>query len=170
MAFLDDLRRYGDRVQVFPSRVSGRMDLDALLPSEAGDRVAVFCCGPAGLIDAVGDRCSAVPSRRLRVERFQPVIDPALAARGAAFTVELARSRRTLAVADGQTILEAMEVDGLVPACSCREGVCGTCETRVLAGTPDHRDSVLDTSEHEDGATMMICVSRSRTPRLVLDA
>lgn len=170
MAFLDELRRYGHRLQVFPSRVSGRMNLDALLPSEAEERVAVFCCGPAGLIDAVGDRCSAVPSRRLRVERFQPVIDPALAARGAGFTVELARARRTLAVADGQTLLEAMEVDGLVPACSCREGVCGTCETRVLAGTPDHRDSVLDTSEREDGGTMMICVSRSRTPRLVLDA
>lgn len=170
MAFVDEVRRYGERVQVFPSRVSGRMDLDALLGSEPNGAVAIFCCGPRGLIDAMAERCSAVPSRRLRVERFQPVLDPALAVRGAAFTVELARSQRTLSVADGQTILEAMEVEGLVPACSCREGVCGTCETRVLAGTPDHRDSVLDATEQEDGGTMMICVSRSRTPRLVLDA
>lgn len=170
MAFLDDLRRYGDKVRLFPSRATGRMDLGALLAAEAGEPVAVFCCGPAELIDAVADRCSTLTSRQLRVERFQPIVDPLLAARGAAFTVELARSRRTLQVADGQTIMEAMEVEGLTPVGSCREGTCGTCETRVLEGTPDHRDSVLDSSEQKDGGTMMICVSRSRTPRLVLDA
>ena len=169
MAFLGDLQRYGDKVRVFPSQISGRMDLDALL-AEAGSEVAVFCCGPTGLIDAVADRCSSLTSRPLRVERFQPIVDPVLAARGASFTVELARSRRKLWVADGQTIMEAMEVEGLSPAGSCREGTCGTCETRVLAGTPDHRDSVLDASEQEEGETMMICVSRSRTPELVLDA
>ncbi len=170
MAYLEELQAYGEKVRVFPSRVSGRMDLDAVLAAEAHGPVAIFCCGPPGLIDAVADRCSGVRSRRLRVERFQPIMDPTLVAQGAAFTIDLARSRRTLGVADGQTILEAMEADGLAPACSCREGVCGTCETHVLAGTPDHRDSVLDSSEQEDGGTMMICVSRSRTPRLVLDA
>jgi ferredoxin len=170
MAFVDDLRRYGDKVRLFPSRVCGRMDLDALLAAETGEPVAVFCCGPAELIDAVAERCTVRASRRLRVERFQPILDPLLASHGAAFTVELARSRRTLRVADGQTIMEAMEAEGFRPAGSCREGTCGTCEVRILAGRPDHRDSVLDASEQEEGETMMICVSRSRTPQLVLDA
>jgi ferredoxin-NADP reductase len=168
MAFCDELERYGDKVRLHPSRQRGRMDLDRLLGTKGP--LAVFCCGPPGLLDAVSKRCETDPSRQLRVERFVPVIDPEVAARGAAFTVELARSHRTLHVANDQTIIEAMELAGLTPSCSCRQGVCGTCETRVLSGTPDHRDSILESAERDQGDTVMICVSRSKTPRLVLEA
>jgi ferredoxin len=61
------------------------------------------------------------------------------------------------------------EEAGLVILSSCREGTCGTCETEVIEGVPDHRDSVLTEPEREAGELMMICVSRSRSPRLVLD-
>jgi ferredoxin len=52
---------------------------------------------------------------------------------------------------------------------ACEEGYCGTCEVRVLDGVPDHRDVVLPGEEHDSNKTMMVCVSRSRSPRLVLD-
>jgi ferredoxin len=169
MAFCDELERYGDKVLLHPSRQRGRMDLGHIISSVEAP-AAVFCCGPASMIDAVASCCEADASRQFRVERFTPVTDRETAARGAAFTVELARSGRSLHVADGQTIVEAMELAGLTPFCTCSEGVCGTCETRVLSGTPDHRDSVLEPAERDEGATMMICVSRAKTPKLVLDA
>jgi ferredoxin-NADP reductase len=169
MAFHEELDRYGERVTLWPSEERGRLDLDRLIGGTE-PATAVFCCGPAGMIDAVSARCAGDVSRTLRVERFTPVTDRDTAARGAAFAVELARSGQRLEVADGQTIVEAMELAGLAPACSCREGVCGTCETRVLDGVPDHRDAVLDPDERDRGDTMMICVSRATTGRLVLDA
>ena len=76
---------------------------------------------------------------------------------------------RTLTVEPGSSILRAVEEAGVAVLSSCREGTCGTCETDVLDGVPDHRDSVLTEAERAAGDVMMICVSRSLTPRLVLD-
>ena len=83
--------------------------------------------------------------------------------------VRLARSGRTVAVAPGQTILDALIAIGVEPPNSCRAGICGTCETRVLAGTPEHHDFVLSDAEKAKGDRMMICCSGSRTPELELD-
>jgi ferredoxin len=85
------------------------------------------------------------------------------------FSVRLRRSGMTLEVGADESILEAVERAGLMPAFSCREGACGTCETTVLAGRPDHRDGVLSDDEKARGKTMMICVSRSLDPLLELD-
>ena len=85
------------------------------------------------------------------------------------FTVVLAKSNRTLFVEEGKTILETLLDAGLYPAHSCMEGVCATCETRVLEGVADHRDLVLSDAEKAAGKTMMICCSRAKTSRLVLD-
>ena len=90
-------------------------------------------------------------------------------ARAGGFTVVLAKSNRTLFVEDGMTILETLIDEGFNPSYSCMEGVCGTCETRVLEGVPDHRDLVLNDAEKSAGKTMMICCSRAKTPTLVLD-
>ena len=68
-----------------------------------------------------------------------------------------------------QSILSAVEEAGIGVLSSCQEGTCGTCETPVLEGIPDHRDSVLDADARQAGDCMMICVSRACTPRLVLD-
>jgi ferredoxin len=88
---------------------------------------------------------------------------------GAQFDVELRRSGVTLTVPPGRTLLGVIRAAVAGVDFSCEEGMCGTCETAVLAGVPDHRDSVLSPAERAAGDTMMICVGRSRTARLVLD-
>lgn len=85
------------------------------------------------------------------------------------FVVRLARSGRECPVPKGRSILEALEAAGLTPAHSCRSGVCGACETRVLEGRPAHRDSILSEAERQAGRTMMICCSGARDALLVLD-
>ncbi|MFG1904527.1 2Fe-2S iron-sulfur cluster-binding protein [Micromonospora carbonacea] len=86
-----------------------------------------------------------------------------------AIEVELALSGRTVTVPPGTSILRAVEEAGVGVLSSCREGTCGTCETPVLDGVPEHRDSLLTERERAAGDTMLICVSRARTPRLVLE-
>jgi ferredoxin len=104
----------------------------------------------------------------LHVERFaaKPVAEPVLAE---AFEVVLAQSELTLTVPPERSVLQVVEEAGVGVLSSCSEGTCGTCETTVLEGEPDHRDSVLDEDERAANECMMICVSRSRTRRLVLD-
>jgi ferredoxin len=85
------------------------------------------------------------------------------------FEVELARSGTTVTVTPDMTIVDALGQAGVEVLTSCRRGVCGTCETTVLAGRPDHRDALLDADEREAADSMYVCVSRSATDRLVLD-
>jgi ferredoxin-NADP reductase len=167
MAFLDELARYGDRITVRPQDEYGLLDLDALLDTPQPDTL-VYCCGPEPLLAAVEERCTGWPSGSLRVERFtaKPLTEPVLAG---SFEVELAQSGLTLTVPPDRSILDVAEEAGITVMSSCSEGTCGTCETPVLDGEPDHRDSVLTDEEQAANDCMMICVSRSRCPRLVLD-
>lgn len=165
MAFLDTLAKYGDKVIVAPQDEVGLLDLKPLLALPTPG-TAVYCCGPEALLGAVQERCSHWPDGSLHIERFKP----RAALTGLAnteFEVELRKTGVTLVVPAHKSIIQTLEEAGLQPLYSCLEGMCGTCETRVLAGTPDHRDSVL--TEAEQSERMMICVSRSRTKRLVLD-
>ncbi len=86
-----------------------------------------------------------------------------------AFEIYLAQSELTLTVPPEKSILSVIEDADVGVLSSCGEGTCGTCETEVLEGVPDHRDSVLDPEQREAGNCMMICVSRSCTKRLVLN-
>ena len=167
MAFLGELGRYGDRVTVAPQDETGLLDLDSRLGVPRPDTL-VYCCGPEPLLAAVEERCRAWPPRSLRVERFsaRPL---AAAVRAEAFEVELAASELTLTIPPDRSILDVVEEAGVGVLSSCAEGTCGTCETAVLGGLPDHRDSVLTEEERRAGDCMMICVSRSCTARLVLD-
>ncbi|MEV8341225.1 PDR/VanB family oxidoreductase [Streptomyces niveus] len=167
MAFLDELAVYGDAVRVVPQDRFGLPDLDGYLgtPDEG---TLVYCCGPEPMLTAVEDRSRAWPAGVLQVERFQAAELPSSAAESA-FDVVLARSDRTLRVPPGRSVLEVARAAGAPVLSSCAEGICGTCETEVLEGEPDHRDSVLSPEERESGETMMICVSRARGARLVLD-
>jgi ferredoxin-NADP reductase len=152
MAFLPELAEFGDRVCARP----GLIDL-----SEVDSGATVYCCGPEPLLAAVEARCDPA---RLHVERFTP-----RPVNGSSFEVELAQSGRVVAVPGDRSILSALLDAGVEVLSSCQEGTCGTCETDVLGGTPEHHDSLLTEEERAAGETMMICVSRSAGGRLVLD-
>ncbi|RSS52821.1 oxidoreductase [Streptomyces sp. WAC01280] len=162
MAYRDELAALPG-VTLVPQDTAGLPDLDAVLAGLAPD-TAVYCCGPEGLLRAVEERWSGP----LHSERFGAASAGVTAAEGG-FEVELRRTGRVLRVESGRSLLDA--VREVVPgvAYSCEEGWCGTCETKVVAGTPEHHDSVLGEDEKASGTTMMICVGRSRGPRLVLD-
>lgn len=160
MAFLNELAEYGPRVRILPEDEHGLLPLAEIAAADA----LVYCCGPGPLLDAVQRFC---PPERLRVERFQPREIAAAPARG--FEVVASASGRTVRVGPGQSVLDALGRAGLAMPSSCREGTCGSCETTVLDGEVDHRDSVLSEQERAAGKTMMVCVSRARSDRLVLD-
>ncbi|MEU7474653.1 PDR/VanB family oxidoreductase [Lentzea sp. NPDC042327] len=154
-------------VELRPEDEHGLLDLAALL-GEPEEGTAVYCCGPEGLLAAVEQHCARWPEGTLHVERFAPKPGAGEGPRQD-FEVELAQTGTTVRVPAGQSVLDAVERAGVSVLSSCREGTCGTCETGVLDGVPDHRDSVLTAAEQDCGDVMMICVSRSRSPRLVLD-
>lgn len=169
MAFADDLvEAWGDRVSVRPQDEHGLLDLERLLATPQPD-TAIYCCGPAPLLDAVEAASAAWPPGALHLERFAPAAVPSDADDGP-FEVEFAQTGVTLTVPADRSIMEVAEEAGVPVMYSCEEGTCGSCEVAVLAGVPDHRDFVLTAAEREASRSMMICVGRARSPRLVLDA
>jgi vanillate O-demethylase ferredoxin subunit len=167
LPFQSRLARHGERMRMGFSREPGgsRLDIAAIVdaaPAEA----ELYCCGPRGMLDAFAAATAGRDPASIHVEHFSAV-EPVAVEGG--FEVVLARSGRTVVVPSGRTILESLNAAGIEPACSCIQGVCGTCETRVLDGVPDHRDVILTPEERAQGRTMMICVSGARTSRLVLD-
>ena len=168
MAFGDELTaRYGDRVTILPEEETGLLPLAALLDTPRPG-TTVYCCGPEPLLRAVEAHCAAWPPGSLHVERFSPK-DMGEPVRSESFEVELATSGRVVTVPLDKSVLQVLLDNGLDIEHSCAEGVCGTCETRVISGSPDHRDSLLTDEEKEANDTMFVCVSRSLSPRLVLD-
>jgi ferredoxin-NADP reductase len=168
MAFGDALvSRYGSRIQLKPEDETGLLPLSDLLGTPDPGTL-VYCCGPEPLLVAAEEACAGWPAGALHVERFSPreVGDPVLSA---GFEVELATSGMVLTVPPERSILDVVEEAGVQVLSSCQEGTCGTCETAVLEGEPEHRDSLLTPEEQAAGDTMFICVSRSRSERLVLD-
>lgn len=172
MAFLSDLPPAG--VHVHADDESGTYPLAELLGTLTPS-THLYACGPGPLLGAVQALTDGWEPGRVHFERF--VAPAALAApeQGGAddggdspFEVELADGT-VVPVPAGRSILEALEESGRFPLNSCREGICGTCETVVVSGEIDHRDSLLSPAEREAGASMMICVSRCAGRRLVLD-
>lgn len=170
MAFLSELAQYGDRVSLYPADEMGWMPLEQLLSEEPASSL-VYCCGPPPLIAAVQGRCASDLEARLHVERFvaYPESPVEHCADEAGFTVLLDGSGTQFEVPPGVSILETLEQAGVAHPNSCREGICGTCETPVLEGELDHRDSLLEEDERAAGDTMLICVSRCLGKCLVLD-
>lgn len=167
MAFLAELDRYGDRVEIAPQDEVGLLDLDRWLKFP-GAGVLIYACGPESLLQALEQHSAHWPRGSLHVERFAPRPQNTEAV-DAPFQVELRRTGTTLDVGSGQSILEVLDAAGIPTLSACGEGTCGTCWTRVIAGTPLHRDSLLDDEQRAAGDQMLICVSRSCTARLVLD-
>jgi ferredoxin-NADP reductase len=168
MAFRDELvQRYGDRVSIRPQDETGLLDIAGELGATS-DAAAVYCCGPEALLQAVERECQGRPPGSLHIERFAPK-NQERPATEEPFEIELARTGATLFVPPSKTIVEVLREAGVDVPVSCLEGTCGTCETVVLAGAPDHRDSLLTEQERSRNDTMFLCVSRSLTPRLRID-
>ncbi|WP_438314800.1 PDR/VanB family oxidoreductase [Streptomyces sp. HUAS TT3] len=166
MPFLPELAGYGDRVTVVPEDEAGLPDLAGLLSGTAPDAL-VYCCGPEPLMTAV---LAAVPDPgAVRLERFSPsAFSPSASpAEARPFTVDLARSGRTVEVGPGESTLAAVRRVLPDTPYSCEQGFCGTCRQRVLAGGVDHRDELLTDGERE--GSMLLCVSRAKGDRLLLD-
>lgn len=166
--FLDDLRALPHgHVDLHAADDGRRLAVDELLASTPVD-VPVYCCGPQRLMEAVA--AAARPDQDVRFEWFTPRPEPVRRdAADDSFEVVCARSAVTVTVPAGTSILDALYAAGVEVDSSCEQGICGTCETTVLEGEPDHRDSVLSDAERAAGKTMMLCVSRARSARLVLD-
>lgn len=167
MAFLDELEMFGDKVLVRPQDEFGLLDLAGFLGASEAEKI-VYCCGPEPLIKAVEAHCADWPEDRLQIERFRPMEDePGVV--NTAFEVELKQTGQVVTVGPEQSIGAALEDAGIYIPRSCNEGTCGTCLTRVIEGVPDHRDSFLRPRQRAKNNVIMVCCSRSCTPRLVLD-
>ncbi|MCC8977401.1 PDR/VanB family oxidoreductase [Bradyrhizobium acaciae] len=169
-AFLDELgtvRSDHSRIHVdFDDERSGRLfDLPAIV-GNAPAHAHLYCCGPVPMLVAFEAATADRPADRVHVEYFQA---REAAATGGGFDVRLARSNRTIAVEPGKTILDALLDAGIAANYACTEGVCGTCETRVVEGIPDHRDQFLSEEEQAANKSIMICCSGAKSRTLVLD-
>lgn len=128
----------------------------------------VYVCGPRGLIDAViaSAKRHGWPDDHVHFELFS---SPAAQSGDMEFEVELRATGKTLRVPAGQSILDVVLAAGCDLMYDCKRGECGMCATTVLEGIPDHRDYNLPEDERASGKVMCICVSRAKSPRLVLD-
>ena len=169
-AFLDELKGLNIDLRLhLDDQAGGPLDMAKAL-NGAGPGTHAYCCGPAGMMAAFEAATAEWDPDCVHVEYFTPKEIPvAVGDEGGAVTVDCRRSGKTVEVPAEQSIAEALRAAGISIETSCEDGICGTCETRVLEGTPLHRDSVLTKKEQEAGRTMMICVSRCRGDRLVLD-
>jgi vanillate O-demethylase ferredoxin subunit len=134
----------------------------------AAPEAHLYACGPAPMLKAFEAATAGRPREQVHLERFGAPADAAQAPSGG-FVVNLRKSGRSVPVPAGRSILQALQAAGLTPPYSCGEGVCGTCEAKVLAGVPEHRDFVLSAQEQAANDRMMICCSGARTPALDLD-
>ena len=171
MAFLERVERWGGRVEVRPQDTCGLLPVEEAIRAMPG--ALVYCCGPEPLLDAVRGACDRLGRLSdLHFERFgapPPSEAPAEADGRRPFDVRLARTGVTLTVPADRTLLDVVRDAAPDKMSDCEEGFCGSCETRVLEGVPEHHDTILSEAEQQSGETMMICVGRSRSPLLVLD-
>lgn len=165
MAYVAELTALaGDRLHLHSDAVDGRPPLADLL-GDLPDGTLVYCCGPEGLVGAVGNVLDDPDV--LRVERFHA--PEQTTSDREPFIVELARSGERVEVSSSETLLDALDRCGVRVSRSCTEGICGTCEVGVLKGAVDHRDFLLTPDERKRNDVMMACVSRAAGDSLVLD-
>lgn len=169
MAFLRELEVFGDKVSLYSDDREGPLALDEILQdAHTGDH-EVYVCGPGGLLDEVERRSQDWPKNTFHCERFVPKVIEAPADGEREFLVACSESGVTVNIPADVSILESLENAGIAVPNSCREGTCGSCETTVLSGLPDHRDSLLSSEEQESGETMLLCVSRCKSDLLELE-
>jgi len=169
MAFVDELAElHGDRLHLHVADEGRRNDLQALL-AQPVPGAQVYACGPLRMLQALEDCCAAWPEGALRVEHFESTLATLDPSKEHAFEVELKDSGLVLTVPPDQTLLTALRAANVDVQSDCEEGLCGSCEVRVLAGKVDHRDVVLTRVERDANTKMMACCSRACEGRLVLE-
>ncbi|MGM4988819.1 PDR/VanB family oxidoreductase [Tardiphaga sp. 841_E9_N1_2] len=161
---LAPLRKSG-HVVIHDTSSGQRPDIAALVGRPLSD-VALACCGPDGMIDDFEQASRDWPADRVHIERFVPPplpVDPD----AKPYVLALAKSKREITVAAGQTMLSALTDIGIDVPASCCGGICGSCKVDWLEGQPVHRDRVLSPAERE--RSLLVCVAGSAGDRLVLD-
>lgn len=153
----------------FTTEPGGRPDLEKMLAGYSPD-THFYCCGPGAMLNAYERACESSGHLNVHMERFAVTEDNRSTPSSDSYFVELKKSGTTLQVQPGVSILDTMLNAGLNPDFSCREGICGACETKVLSGEVDHHDQILTNQERSANRSMMICVSRCKSGPLVLDA
>ena len=168
MGMLAELQRlHGDRLHLHVGEEGGRADVAALIgPPDANARI--YACGPVRMLDAVRESSAGWPEDAVRFEHFVSTLGTLDPSREHAFEVELRDSGLTLQVPPDKTVLAVLREANIDVQSDCEEGLCGSCEVRVLDGEVDHRDLVLTRAEREAGGRMMSCCSRARGGRLVV--
>jgi ferredoxin-NADP reductase len=165
--FLSEIEALGGQVSLHTSDSGTRLDVAQRLGPVQEDTV-VYCCGPERLMSAVEEATAAWPKGSVRFEWFAPRSRSTDEPSGA-FELTCESSGITLTVPPEKSVLEVLNEAGIDVPCSCQQGICGTCEVRVISGEVDHRDSILSEAEREANQSMMTCISRARGPRLVLE-
>jgi ferredoxin-NADP reductase len=165
--FLAEIRTLGGEISLHSSEAGSRLDVAKRFGTVEKD-ATIYCCGPESLMTAVEEATKEWPEGSVHFEWFAPRSRASDEADGS-FEVVCQASGITVTVPANKTILEVLGENGIEVPRSCEQGVCGTCELRVISGEVDHRDSILSSSERAASATMMVCVSRAKGPRLVLD-
>lgn len=167
LAYLDEVKALGlERIQThFDDEKGGAIDLEQLLQNRQWD--AVYACGPAAMLDAIGLHTQSWPSETVRMERFKTAATDPTTHRS--FELVLSRSAISTSVEAHESVLEALERVGVDHPFSCREGLCGTCEVGIVEGQADHRDRVLTAQERAEGKRFIPCISGCSGERLVLD-
>ncbi len=169
MAFIDALvATHGERLHVHARQDGPRADFPALLAVPDAS-TQIYACGPQSLLDGLAQATRMWPDDALRVEHFHSRAGASDESQQLPFTAELRDSGLTIAVRADQSLLDALRQANIDVQSDCQEGLCGSCEVRVIEGEVDHRDSVLTRGERQANDRMMSCCSRARGERLVVD-
>ncbi|AYN29445.1 oxidoreductase [Buttiauxella sp. 3AFRM03] len=156
---------YAEKVQLHFSDEQ-RLNLSAVL-SDVPPNTHVYVCGPTRLMDAVNETAKTLNYQAQQIH--QECFSADVQIQGKAFEVVAAASGITVQVAENQSIVEALALAGLKVCVSCKQGICGSCLTDVLEGELDHRDSYLTDEEKADGDQILLCCSRAKGARLIID-
>jgi vanillate O-demethylase ferredoxin subunit len=170
-AYVDELQSMPGSLRTHFDNEHGGLPLDVAALLQGLDRATqVYCCGPQALMDKVREvgLAQGHPVGRLHFESFGGASPQALD-KDRLFTVHLARSGQDVEVPVGTSMLDALELAGVIVPSVCREGSCGSCECMVIEGEVDHRDQILSEQERQAHKSLMICVSRAKGERLVID-
>lgn len=144
-------------------------DLQSIFSNPAEGK-HLYMCGPQGFINFMSDQAKASDwqDENIHFELFSQDLSTANA-NNAEFQVKIASTGELIDIGKDQSVLEALEANGFGIPCSCEQGVCGTCLTEVIEGTPDHRDMYLTDTEKRANNQFTPCCSRALSPCLVLN-